>query len=213
MSGVEEIPDGPMIVRAMDAGQFIRANASFQARVGFGTTELAEKPFLDWIDPGDRGLVRAALENGEKAFLARHMTRDGSALPLRIQVAKRGEDLFVLARCAGVPAQSESFEESAGEVTVLSTLDAIARIVEEQNPGYKCSIFLVAEGRFVSGAGPSLPNDYNAAIDGYAVGPIWQRGWHMFCLPGSGLSSNKGTPPDKKAAPFFAGDPGRYASM
>jgi signal transduction histidine kinase/ActR/RegA family two-component response regulator len=53
----------------------------------------------------------------------------------------------------------------------LSTLDAIARIIEEQNPGYKCSILLVAEGRFVSGAGPSLPNDYNSAIDGYAVGP------------------------------------------
>lgn len=171
MSSVEETADEPMIVRAVDAGRFIRVNASFQAKVGFGTTELAEKPLLDWIDPGDRELVRAALENGERAFCARHMTRDGRALPLRIQVAKRGEDLFVLGRCAGVPAQLEPSEESSAEVTVLSTLDAIARIIEEQNPGYKCSILLVAEGRFVSGAGPSLPNDYNSAIDGYAVGP------------------------------------------
>ena len=171
MSSVEETTDEPMIVRAMDAGGFIRVNASFQAKVGFGATELAEKPLLDWIDPGDRELVQAALENGEKAFCARHMTRDGSALPLRMQVAKRGEDLFVLGRCAGVHAQPELSEGRSAEVTVLSTLDTIARIIEEQNPGYKCSILLVAEGRFVSGAGPSLPKDYNAAIDGYAVGP------------------------------------------
>lgn len=171
MSSVEESADGPMIVRTVDAGQFVRVNASFQAKVGFGATELAEKPFLDWIDPCDRALVQAAVENGERTFYARHITRDGSALQLRIQVAEQEEGLFVLGHCAKVPTQLEPYEGSSAEATVLGTLDAIARIVEEHNTGYKCSILLVANGRFVSGAGPSLPKDYNSAIEGYAVGP------------------------------------------
>lgn len=62
-------------------------------------------------------------------------------------------------------------EDSEDEATVRGTLHTIARIIEEQNPGYKCSILLVADGRFVRGAGPSLPEEYNAAIDGYAIGP------------------------------------------
>lgn len=118
----------------------------------------------------ETAFVQAAFENGERTFYAHHITRDVSALPLRIQVAEQEEGIFVLGRCARIPAQLEPFEGNSAEATVLSTLDAIARIIEEQNPGFKCSILLVADGRFVSGAGPSLPKDYNSAIDGYAIG-------------------------------------------
>ncbi len=77
----------------------------------------------------------------------------------------------MLGRCAKLPAPLESDAARSTQATVSGTLDAIARIIEEQNPGFKCSILLVADGRFVFGAGPSLPKDYNAAVDGYAVGP------------------------------------------
>ena len=169
--GVEGQTDDPMIVRAMDKGQFVRVNDSFKARAGFDATELAEKSFLDWIDPCDRTMVQAALENDERSFIARHVTRDGSTLPLEIQVAGHEEGVFVLGRFAKVPTQLESDEVMTAEATVSGTLDAIARIIEEQSPGYKCSILLVANGRFVFGAGPSLPEEYNSAVNGYAVGP------------------------------------------
>lgn len=77
---------------------------------------------------------------------------------------------MVLGRCASTQSVSDDHEGPA-EDSVKGTLHKIARIVEEQNPGHKCSILLVANGRFVSGAGPSLPDFYNQAIDGYAVGP------------------------------------------
>ena len=163
--------NGPMIVRTVDAGGFVRVNASFQSKVGFGNTELAEKPFLDWIDPLDHEIVHAALKARMKECFARHTTCNGDVLHLRIQIMEQGDDLYILGRCADAPTQLEASENGSAEESVFGTLDAIARIIEEQHAGFKCSILLVAEGRFVSGAGPSLPKEYNASIDGYAVGP------------------------------------------
>ncbi|MBS3955084.1 MAG: PAS domain-containing protein [Methylomicrobium sp.] len=171
MSVVEKKADDPMIIRAMDKGKFVRVNDSFKAKVGFDASELAEKPFLDWIDPRDRSTVQAAFENDERLFFARHITRDGNTLQLQIQLAEHENGPFLLGRCAKLPSQLESEVARSAEASVLGTLDAIARIIEEQNPGYKCSILLVADGRFVFGAGPSLPEDYNSAVNGYAIGP------------------------------------------
>ncbi len=171
MFPVDKKADAPMILRAMSIGKFVRVNDSFKFKVGFDAAELAEKPFLDWIDPSDRTIVQSALENNEKLFFARHITRDGNALQLQIQLAEHEEGVFVFGRCATAPTQLESDLARSAEATVSGTLDAIARIIEEQNPGYRCSILLVADGRFVFGAGPSLPADYNSAIHGYAIGP------------------------------------------
>ena len=160
-----------MIVRAPGMGGFLRVNAAFRARVGYSEAELAEKPFLEWIDPQDHALFEGALKQETGHCRVRHQTRGGELLPLEVQISDRAMGSVVLGRCVtdsdtlGVP------ESRRDEATVSGTLEMIARIVEEQNPGYKCSILLVADGRFVSGAGPSLPNEYNAAIDGYAVGP------------------------------------------
>lgn len=166
-----EMTDAPMIVRTVDADGFIRVNAAFLEKVGFSEAELTEKSLLHWIDPGDHEVVRATLESGEGFCHANHRMRCGSLLPLTIQVTNQGQEAFVLGRCAST-SQQLAFEETAiDETTVRGTLHTIARIVEAQVPGYKCSILLVADGRFVQGAGPSLPDDYNAAVDGYAIGP------------------------------------------
>ncbi len=170
MSHPEERADGPMIVRAMDKGKFVRVNGSFKAEVGFDAAELSEEPFLNWIAPCDRERVQSALTSGAKRFCARHIARDGDALRLEFQVAEHEEGRFLLGRSVMPSDRPEPYSARA-EATVLGTLDTIARIMEEQHTGYKCSILLVADGRFVSGAGPSLPAEYNSAIDGYAVGP------------------------------------------
>ena len=171
MSHGAEKADGPMIVRAMDKGKFVRVNDSFKAKVGFDATELAEESFLNWIVPCDRVVVQSALGNGEKSFSAHHMTRDSDTLSMEFHVAEFEKEHFVLGRYA-MPSDPPKFYDESDEATVFGTLNTIAQIMEEQHTGYKCSILLVANGRFVSGAGPSLPAEYNAAIDGYAIGPI-----------------------------------------
>lgn len=168
---MEDFSNGPMIVRTAGSDSFIRANAAFCEKVGFSHAELAEKPLLDWIDPSDHPVVRAALQSGEGHCHANHRMRCGNLLPLVIKVTQQDQEAFVLGRCAAAADHGEFNEEVVDETTVSGTLHTIARIVETQLPGYKCSILLVADGCFVRGAGPSLPEDYNAAVDGYAIGP------------------------------------------
>lgn len=162
----QELMDYPMIVRGACAGGFLRTNETFRDRTGFTSEELVAKPLLEWIVPEDRTAVRHLLEGGGQCRV-RHITSDGSALPLDLRF---DEGQVVLGRCPSA-ATAELLGGVAAEATVSCTLDAIARIQEEQNPGYKCSILLVSEGHFVRGAGPSLSEEYNSAIDGFAIGP------------------------------------------
>jgi PAS domain S-box-containing protein len=56
---------------------------------------------------------------------------------------------------------------------LAETLEAIARLVEEQAEGMLCSILLLDETgtRLRHGAAPSLPASYNQAVDGIEIGP------------------------------------------
>ncbi len=165
--------DPPMIVRAAGSGGLVRVNAAFREKVGFSSAELAQEPFLHWIEPEQHALVRDTLEGRIDHCRVHHRARSGNAIPLDVRTTGEGQDAVVLGSyaVASAPEALGSDSDSVDEATVLGTLDTIARIIEEQNPGYKCSILLVADGRFVRGAGPSLPEEYNAAIDGYAIGP------------------------------------------
>jgi signal transduction histidine kinase len=160
--------EAPQLVRAWAAGGFVRTNAAFRQEVGFDDLELAAHPFIDWLAPDDRECVATT---DDRRCHGRHRTRSGGWLPLVIDIAERQPGSIVMARCARAAEVSGLGGTDHDEITVRSTLDTIARIIEAQNPGYRCSILLVADGRFVSGAGPSLPADYNAAVDGHAIGP------------------------------------------
>jgi PAS domain S-box-containing protein len=56
---------------------------------------------------------------------------------------------------------------------LAAVLDAVALSVEAEAPDTLCSILLLDEAgqRLTFGAAPSLPADYNAAIDGLGIGP------------------------------------------
>lgn len=159
----------PMIVRSVMVGGFIRANASFRERFGFSDDELGERSLVDWIEPRDQAALRAAISRRDGTCLVRHRTRAGDFQLVELRMTDHGEGVVALGRC-DVPARPRHEREGV-DGTVTGTLETIAHIVEDQNPGYKCSILLVADGRFVRGAGPSLPEAYNAAVDGYAIGP------------------------------------------
>ena len=160
-----------MILRSVDANGFIRVNRAFENQTGFSVDELGAKPFVAWIDAEDRPLLLATLEGAEKRCRVRHQTRRGNLMTIDVHVSVRGDERIVLG-CSTMGLEPMQVNAEEPQATVKGTLQVIAQIVEEQNPGYKCSILLVSDGRFVSGAGPSLPDDYNQAIDGYAVGPM-----------------------------------------
>jgi signal transduction histidine kinase/CheY-like chemotaxis protein len=164
--------DLPFLIRSTKAGGFARSNVSFSDKVKIAPEDLAKKPFVDWIVPEDQGKLKNLLENKVESCNIRHITKDGETLTLNARISdKQEDDSIILARFVKGQTQPAYSDDFSGEANVKSTLHEIAHIVEEQNPGYKCSILLVEDGHFVKGAGPSLPEDYNNAIDGFAIGP------------------------------------------
>ncbi len=79
----------------------------------------------------------------------------------------------------GLAAVVEMIARGAG---LAETLARLCRIMEGQSPDLLCSVLLLdGEGRLRLGAAPSLPADYNAAIDGLAIGPnVGSRGTAAF---------------------------------
>ncbi|MFN7975865.1 MAG: PAS domain S-box protein [Acidobacteriota bacterium] len=69
--------------------------------------------------------------------------------------------------------QRAILEAIGGGAALGDVLDKIVRLVEDQSTGLLCSVLLLdaAEGRLRHGAAPSLPDAYNRAIDGAAIGP------------------------------------------
>ncbi len=68
--------------------------------------------------------------------------------------------------------RSHALEMLAGNNSLSTILEAIVRGVEQLNPGMLCSILLVdCDGKhLVKGIAPSLPDFYNAAINGIEIG-------------------------------------------
>jgi GAF domain-containing protein len=94
------------------------------------------------------------------------------------------EDRYTLERSLAISSgEMQQMNESlAGEKRVIEmiadgaalpeVLDALSRTIEEQAGEVICSILLLDTGRtLVQGAAPSLPEEYNRAIDGIAIGP------------------------------------------
>ncbi len=75
---------------------------------------------------------------------------------------------------ARILGQQRILEHVAHGTTLASSLEDIVRFIEAQMPDMLGSILLLdAEGRRLThGAGPSLPREYMAAIDGAPIGPM-----------------------------------------
>ncbi len=69
--------------------------------------------------------------------------------------------------------QARVLEMLATGAPLEHVLAALARMIEAQSPEILCSLLLLdEEGKHLRcGAAPSFPEDYNAAIDGMAIGP------------------------------------------
>ncbi|VTR93898.1 multi-sensor hybrid histidine kinase : Multi-sensor hybrid histidine kinase OS=Chthoniobacter flavus Ellin428 GN=CfE428DRAFT_3487 PE=4 SV=1: PAS_4: PAS_8: GAF_2: PAS_4: PAS_4: HisKA: HATPase_c: Response_reg [Gemmata massiliana] len=69
--------------------------------------------------------------------------------------------------------QNRVLERIASGAPLPVVLDEIVRIVEDQLPGVACSVLLLdRDGVHLRlGSAPNLPADYNAGVNGFAIGP------------------------------------------
>lgn len=68
--------------------------------------------------------------------------------------------------------QNQLLERVARGAPLKTTLEQLMLLIEAQAPGVLCSVLLLDnDNRIRTGAGPSLPPEYMAAIDGLPIGP------------------------------------------
>ncbi|MCA8975501.1 MAG: response regulator [Planctomycetes bacterium] len=163
------------MVRTVEAGQLVRAGRDLGDRLGYTDAELARRPLVDWIHPADRSALAALMLEPGGTVCARHATRSGEWLAMTWRLRREGPELFVL----GLPSSDDlppvggADGGPSGEQSKARMLESMARIVESKNPGNFCSILLIDRSRncVTVGAGPSLPAEYNAAVEGLEIGP------------------------------------------
>ena len=72
---------------------------------------------------------------------------------------------------AVLTAQEQVLEALAQDVSLAEMLDLFARTIERQSSDMLCSILLLDGDKLRHGAAPSLPDEYNRAVDGLVIGP------------------------------------------
>jgi signal transduction histidine kinase/ActR/RegA family two-component response regulator len=166
-----------MIVRSLESGAPVRVNREFVERLGLTREELEAQPLLEWIHPDDRPKLEMVLSAEVGAANARHRTKAGDWLPFAWQVKMHSgcelAALGLLLRESDADDEPAEVDTSGPRKTMSEILEAMALIVESKNPGMRCSILLLDEAReyVMGGAGPSLPREYNEAVEGLRIGP------------------------------------------
>ncbi len=167
----------PMIVRDFNAGGFVRVNRPFFEKMGATADDLAQQPLIDFIHPDDRSLLQKILDIGEGSATARHKTTFDGWVAYDWRMREWSGGSYVLGNpqgsFSGRTSQDENSMETARLSSMSENLEAMLTVIEDNNPGIRCSVlFLTADGMRVSvGAGPSLPVDYNNAVEGLVIGP------------------------------------------
>lgn len=167
--------EGLAVVRHLNEVDFARVSPLCAQQIGFTSSELSDHPLLDWIHADDRVDFEAVLAVGEGCLQARHACKNGDWITLewRVRTNDSGQSALGMltadARSTGSDVVPNSFALGAN---LSETLAQMALIVEAKNPGMMCSILLVDEAgeRVAVGAGPSLPQKYNDAVEGLKIG-------------------------------------------
>ncbi len=162
-----------MILRSASEPGLLRINRRFEEKFGLEPSELVTRPLLQWIHPDDRPELAACIDNGEGTVTARHATTSEAWIAVDWKIRTSSDGTVALGLCAERDKNSANpLETETRGSTITDTLHAMARIVERKNPGLRCSILLTENGLITGGAGPSLPDSYNAAVEGLEIGPF-----------------------------------------
>lgn len=132
-----------------------------------------------------RGYIEHALTRGPISFEWLHRHTDGTVFPCEVSLSllPDREQLLVRGAVRDITQRKRAEALRAGEYAVLqsiargetlsTSLDLLARLVERVMPETLCSIIKLNEdGETITTlAGPSLPEDYNRALNGLSIGP------------------------------------------
>jgi hypothetical protein len=147
-----------MLLRSVQADALVRGNSALTEAIGFSDAELSASLLMDWIHPSDRPELELTVAAGEGKVQARHQCVNDGWLTMEWQVRRHQGVVSVL----GLGIQSDEKPSLPADTeldaprSLSKTLDMMARVVEANADGLRCSILLVdSGGEFVTvGAGP-----------------------------------------------------------
>lgn len=176
------------IVQIDEEGRLISFNQALCAMTGYSQDELAGVRLYDIEPPEFASRILANIKllqeqhqaTFESAFLtkggrvlqtevhSRTMESEGRSLILSIfrDITKRKRDEM------RERTRLKILEEMARDTALSALLELIVHFVEQETPGALCSVLLADETgtRLRHGAAPSLPDEYNRAVDGLKIG-------------------------------------------
>ncbi len=170
-------------------GNIIEISDSFCAMLGYQRDEMIGMNVTEWdvnFAPDEcRRLVKQQFANPQRSvFETRHRCKDGSVIQVEVsgfRVELEGRlVLFNSSRDISRRKQAEQYEQFRNHILILLAgdnelryiLEEIVQGVEHFNPAMLCSVLLLdREGKhLIDGVAPSLPDFYNAAVNGIEIG-------------------------------------------
>lgn len=165
--------DIPTVIRDVSSHGFVRVNRTFTELLGYEADQLASQTLLEWVHPQDRKRLQAVIDHGSGALKCRHRTRNDEWLAFDWNIRTEDQTCIAMGTLHREnPVFKTEIPAHQGD-SMAEILAAMALIVESWHPGLKCSVLLLdSEHKHVNvGAGPSLPDEYNRAVEGLMIGP------------------------------------------
>lgn len=177
------------VLCSIDAqGRFTQLSPSASTVLGYSPEELIGRPYLQFIAAEDRERTQAtvdAIMAGESHHGFRNSARckDGSIIHLLWSAGWSENDrtLFAVVHDVTRLVYNEAYAEDQRDIlSMISTdqalpeiLKTICLLAQSQAPDTLCSVLLVdkEQKHLVQGATPSLPDSFNQALHGIAIGP------------------------------------------
>ena len=151
-------------------------NRHCKEMLGYERAELSSKQIADLVHPDDLAELDTLMAGEVARCGARIRDISGQWHLFSWKTRSLKDALYLLGIASEFMERNEAWyadDRYVPQTTLKETLSMMARIVEAKNPGMRCSILLLDKNQeyVEGGAGPSLPEAYNKAVEGLNIGP------------------------------------------
>ncbi|MDD2852167.1 MAG: PAS domain S-box protein [Desulfuromonadaceae bacterium] len=175
------------ILQLDEHGSLLQFNQALCAMTGYSSEELSGIRLHD-IEPPEfsdniSSNIQLLQRNGQMTFESAFICKDGTTLPIeghaRIMISD--DQPYILSIVRDISQRKKDAVRDETRLRILERmatgsllpelLEMIVRFVEQENPGSLCSVLLANENgtHLKHGAAPSLPDQYNAAVNGLRI--------------------------------------------
>lgn len=175
------------VLQIDEQGCLVNFNQALCNITGYSVEELTGIKLHDIEPPQFAERINSNIQllkkHGQATFESAYLAKDGSIVPVEINARTMESEGYplILSIVRDISQRKRDelreqtrlviFEGMANDKSLSELLELIVRFVEQENPGALCSVLLANEEGtcLVHGAAPSLPDEYNNAVNGLRI--------------------------------------------